>query len=82
MSYSLEIENTMLKVYTNLNEKDRRRYVAVEALKLGYGGKQYIMNLFSCSHHRINRGLWELDHEEENISDRIRKKGGGRKKKD
>jgi hypothetical protein len=81
MSYSLKIENTMLKVYTNLNEKDRRRYAAIEALKLGHGGKQYIMNLFSCSHHRINRGLWELDHEEGHTSNRIRKKGGGRKKK-
>jgi hypothetical protein len=81
MSYSVEIENMMLKVYTNLNEKDRRRYAAIEVLKLGYGGKQYIMNLFSCSHHRINRGLWELEHKEENMPDRIRKKGGGRKKK-
>ena len=37
--YSLEIENTMRLFYDTLSEKERRRYVAVEAVKIGYGGQ-------------------------------------------
>jgi len=81
MIYSLKVENMMKNLYSSLNEKDRRCYAALEVSKLGYGGKQYIMDLFSCSHHTIDRGLWELEHEGESFSERIRKKGGGRKKK-
>ena len=35
--YSHEIEQEMKKYYATLSEKDRRRYAAIEALKLGYG---------------------------------------------
>jgi hypothetical protein len=81
MNYTHEVESMMLKLYSSLNEKDRRRYAAIEVIKLGYGGKQYIMDLFSCSHHTIDKGLWELDQENKPLSDIIRNKGGGRKKK-
>ena len=37
--YSSEIEQRMQQLYQSLSEKDRRRYAAVEALKLGWGGK-------------------------------------------
>ena len=30
----------MQRYYQSLSEKDRRRYAAVEALKLGWGGKK------------------------------------------
>jgi hypothetical protein len=38
-SYTLAIEQAMKKYYATLSEKDQRRYVAIEALKLGQGGK-------------------------------------------
>ena len=38
--YSVIIETQMQKLYNTLNEKDKRRYAAVEVLKLGYGGKK------------------------------------------
>jgi hypothetical protein len=81
MIYTHEIESMMLKLYSSLNEKDRRHYAAIEVFKLGYGGKQYIMDLFSCSHHPIDKGLWELEQENKPLTDRIRNKGGGWKKK-
>ena len=34
--YSPEIENAMRLFYETLSEKERRRYVAVEALKIGH----------------------------------------------
>lgn len=36
--YPLEIEQQMQMFYRSLSEKDRRRYAAIEALKLGWGG--------------------------------------------
>ena len=41
-AYSAEIETQMLNFYNSLSEKDRRRYAAIEASKLGYGGDTYI----------------------------------------
>lgn len=40
-TYSPEIEQAMKKNYATLSEKDRRRYAAIEALKLGHGGQVY-----------------------------------------
>jgi len=37
--YSEEIEKQMKAFYDSLNEKDRRRYAATEAMKLGHGDK-------------------------------------------
>jgi len=34
--YSPEIENAIRLFYDTLSEKERRRYVAVEALKIGH----------------------------------------------
>ena len=35
----------MRDFYDSLSEKDRRRYAAIEAEKLGYGGASYIRKL-------------------------------------
>jgi hypothetical protein len=51
----------MLRLYKSLNEKDRRRYAAIEAAKLGWGGISYIRNLFGCDYYTIRLGLSELD---------------------
>jgi len=37
-NYNAEIEKTMIAFYESLSEKDRRRYAAVEAKKIGHGG--------------------------------------------
>jgi hypothetical protein len=66
----------MKTLYDSLNEKDRRRYAAIEATKLGYGGQTYIGQVLGCDHKTIQRGLEELDHPSELPPGRIRKKGG------
>lgn len=78
---SKEEERIMLKFYHSLDEASRRRYAALEARKLGYGGKKYIKELFNTSYDSISKGLSELSKEEEIESGRIRKQGGGRKQK-
>lgn len=74
--YSPEVEQRMKTLYESLNEKDRRRYAAIEANELGYGGQAYIGQLLGCDHKTLQRGLKELDHPPELPPGRIRKKGG------
>jgi hypothetical protein len=74
--YSREVEQRMITLYESLNEKDRRRYAAIEANKLGYGGQAYIVQLLGCDYKTLQRGLAELDDPPDLPPGRIRKKGG------
>jgi hypothetical protein len=74
--YAAETEQRMKALYESLNEKDRRRYAAVEADKLGYGGQIYISGLLGCDYKTMQRGLEELDHPPDLPPNRVRKKGG------
>ncbi|MGB7875268.1 MAG: ISAzo13 family transposase [Anaerolineales bacterium] len=80
-AYGLEIERAMKKYYATLSEKDRRRYAAVEALKLGLGGKSYMAKLLGCSEKTVHNGIEELEQlpDEPKYDVAIRKSGGGRK---
>ena len=73
--YSAKVEQQMSRLYQSLSERDRRRYAAVEAEKLGHGGLEYIAKLFGCDPKTIRRGMAELESEEELTSERQRKKG-------
>lgn len=79
--YPAHVEKGMKKYYGTLSEKDKRGYAAVEALKLGHGGKKYISTLLGCSRRTILRGLKELDAPSngDKHKKRDRKSGGGRK---
>ena len=74
--YPPEIEDRIKSLYGSLNEKDRRRYAAIEAAKLGYGGQTYMVALLGVDYKTIRRGLADLDQPPEIPSGRIRKKGG------
>ncbi|MGB5714353.1 MAG: hypothetical protein WBM44_26005 [Waterburya sp.] len=71
----------MLLFYQSLSEKERRRYAAIEALKIGYGGISYAERLFGANSRTIKRGIEDLKSEELMNQSRIRGKGGGRKRK-
>lgn len=64
----------MQRFYHCLSEKDRRRYAAVEALKLGWGGKSYISQLFGCDDEAMQSGLAELEDETAPNMSRIRRR--------
>ena len=57
--YSTRIEQRMKRLFHTLSEKDRRRYAAVKADKLGYGGTQYIAALFAPDPKTIRQG-WRI----------------------
>jgi hypothetical protein len=73
--YSASVEQRMKRLFQTLSEKDRRRYAAVEADKLGYGGTEYIAALFAVDAKTIRQGLADLDESEDPAGGRIRKKG-------
>ena len=74
--YTAELEGKMQRFFGWLSEKDRRRYAAVEAAKLGHGGVEYIAQVLACDPKTIRQGLHELEEAEDAAAGRIRKKGG------
>ena len=79
--YIAELESNMQTLYLSFSEKDRRRYAAIEAKKLGHGGIVYISVLFGCDEKTIQKGLAELNCEESMGQNTIRQPGGGRNSK-
>ncbi len=79
--YPHKIEHDMKKFFQTLNEKDRRRYAAIEASKSGHGGIGYISRLFGCDLQTISSGLADLKALpiDCGYEPRIRQEGGGRK---
>lgn len=77
--YSADVERQMKRFYRSLNERDRRRYAAVEAMKLGHGGIEYIARVLGCDSKTIVKGINELKVEEELDTDGQRKKGADAK---
>jgi hypothetical protein len=73
--YPAAVEQTMKTFFGSLREKDRRRYAAVEAAKLGHGGLTYLVNLLDIDLKTIQQGLRELDNLPEVPPERCRKKG-------
>ena len=49
------VEEQMRSFYESLSEKDRRRYAAVEAAKLGRGGITYLSEMLQYTQMRYSR---------------------------
>ncbi|MGB4576982.1 MAG: ISAzo13 family transposase [Paludibacter sp.] len=86
MEQDILLKEKLRKVLTILDERQRRLYLASEALILGRGGTTKISKLTGVSRITINSGILELQALNEEDMDtsskkRIRQKGGGRKKK-
>jgi len=76
-TYSAAVERHMQALYRSLSEKDRRRYAGVEAEKLGYGGVQYVADLFGCDPDTVRRGAADVEQlPVDEADERVRKKGG------
>ena len=76
LGYEAEVEEAMQRFYETLSEKDRRRYAAVEAAKLGHGGKVYIAGLFGCDPDTVAAGARDIERlPDDQAQGRVRKKG-------
>jgi hypothetical protein len=76
-AYGPGLERVMKRLYDSLSEKDRRRYAAVEATKLGHGGVEYVARLLGCDPKTIRQGQSELEGTDDLGDGRVRKKGAG-----
>lgn len=77
--YPTTIERQMIHFFQSLSEKDRRRYAAVEAAKLGHGGTAYIARLFGCKVDTVERGKEDVELlPKDEAAGRVRKKGGAK----
>jgi hypothetical protein len=76
------IEKNIRDFYHTLSEKDRRRFAAVQARQLGYGGVRYMAEVVGCSRRTIERGFSAFDAlPHDPAVGRVRRPGAGRKKK-
>ncbi len=64
----------MKRLFATLSEKDRRRYAAIEAAKLGSEGVSAIAGLFGLDAKTVRRGLTELELADDPVQSRVRKK--------
>jgi hypothetical protein len=67
----------MCDFFDSLPEQQRRRYAAVEAVKLGHGAVRYLARLLDCDEKTIRRGKRELLEPVSLPLGRSRKKGAG-----
>ena len=75
--YPLEVCQHMKAFFDSLSEKDRRRYAAVEAEKLGHGGVEYISQVLGCDTNTIRQGRSDVNQlPDDEAVGRVRKKGG------
>jgi hypothetical protein len=78
---SPDIEQLLRQDYQSLSEKDRRRFAALEAIKLGHGGTRSIAKVLGCDPQTIKAGMRERKQlPDDPAGRRVRKPGGGRKK--
>ena len=63
----------------HLDENGRRIWAATEAANIGWGGITIVFESTGIDHKTIRKGIAELNAKNEDVN-RIRKKGGGRKK--
>ena len=74
--YPVSVQGHMKLLYDSLSEKDRRRYAAVEAEKLGHGGVQYVAELFGCDCETVQQGRHDMERlPADEAARRVRKKG-------
>ena len=75
-TYSAAQEEQMVNFYESSSEKDRRRYAAIEAAKLGRGGIACVAQLFDRDPDTIAAGRGDVDRSpEDDASGRARRKG-------
>src|SRR3989338_6814137 len=77
---SKKMDNLWLQELFTLNEVQRRRFAALKAMEFGWGGVTKVCNITCMSHNTIDKGIKELNSSKKNITKRLRKEGGGRKR--
>ena len=80
MNQQSVIREKFLSMNPALNEQSRRRWVATEAKSLGRGGVSLVARATGIARNTIAKGIAEIKHGLAVNVNRLRKKGGGRKR--
>jgi len=75
-----QTEDKIMTMLPKLNERQKRIYLATEAMTLGRGGIKEISILTGISQTTIIKGKKEIEFNEPYDNTAVRKSGGGRKK--
>jgi hypothetical protein len=80
IDFRYDIEKHEDFFYSQLSERGKRQYAGLEAMKQGYNGVKNISERFDIHKHTVRKGKKELLEQILPPSNKIRQKGGGRKK--
>ena len=80
IDFEYEIKNHEDFFYSQLSERGKRQYAGLEAMKHGYNGVAKASKRFGLNKHTIRKGKKELLEKILPPANKIRQKGGGRKK--
>lgn len=70
-----------LRFFTTLDEDKKRKFAAIKAKEMGWGGITTVSKITGISPTTIRKGMQEIENPENlELTGRIRKQGGGRKK--
>ncbi len=76
-----ENRKLFLKVFATLNEAQKRRFAALRAFEIGWGGISQVSEYTGLTYKTIRKGIDELQSQEKiEDAERVRKPGGGRKR--
>ena len=75
-----DIEEHERFFYSQLTEREKRQYAGLEAMKNGYNGVSVVSQRLCIHKHTIRKGKKELMEKIVPPPNKIRQKGGGRKK--
>jgi hypothetical protein len=76
-----EIKDRYERIKRHLDEKSKRLWCANEAVGIGWGGVSAVSKATGVSRTTISAGIKEITTENQKCDNRIRRSGGGRKKK-
>jgi len=80
-TFDIDPQPYLLLFFHNLSEKDRRYFCGLEAIRLGVHGVKKVSSLYKVHPHTVRDGKEELLSGNLLPSDKVRRPGGGRKKK-
>jgi hypothetical protein len=80
IDFEYELEKHERFFYSQLSEQGKRLYSGLEAMKLGYNGVKTVSIRLEINKHTVRKGKKELLEQIHPPVNKIRQKGGGRKK--
>jgi DNA-binding transcriptional regulator YhcF (GntR family) len=80
VEFEYDIEEHEKFFYSQLSEQIKRQYAGLEAMKLGYNGVAKVSKRLGINKHTVRKGKKELQEQILPPANKIRQKGGGRKK--